>query len=146
MQYQAPPPIFGSLIFYQTITCHENQKTWLVDQLTAILRGQKIATRETAPEFKRVIAIATANAMQKWNQFDPKKRIIVQLFIGDHRWGMDILNEDELSSPSNDAKDEDLIKGDLEFESDLRFLDEYMDEVYCSLNGRNHFMMIGSKD
>lgn len=146
MQYQDPPPIFGSLIFYQTITCNENQKAWIVDQLTAILQGQKIATRETAPEFKRVITIAIANAMKKWNRFNPKRRIIVQLFVGDHRWGLDILNEDENSEEVTNSKDEDLIKGDLEFESDLRFLDEYMDEVYCSLNGRNHFMMIGSKD
>lgn len=140
MLYQEPPPIFGSLIFYQTIRCEEKQRCWVIEQLTAILKGQRINTRDTHESLLKAFNIVVSNAMINWNKMDPKKRITIQLFVGDHRWGLDIINEETLTMDNFNVEE-----GNIELEKDFQFLDEYMDEVYYSLNGRNHFMMIRSR-
>jgi hypothetical protein len=139
MQYQEPPPIFGSLIFYQVVNCNDKQLHWIVQQLVAILKGQKIINSHNNETIQKILHIAVSNAMYTWNDFNPKKNIAIQLFVGEHRWGLDILNR----TPQNEEAK--ILNEDKSLEEGMRFLDEWMDEVYSFLNHFHHFMMIKSR-
>ena len=141
MQYQEPPPIFGSLIFYQKINCSEQQLNLIVPQLTAILQGQRIANRTNSETIKKAFYLAISNAIVNWNKKEPSRKIIIQLFVGERRWGVDISNESKV-----EMEEVDYLGGDIKAEQELQFLDECMDEVYYFMERDIlRFMMIRSR-